>query len=159
MLKAFLPCLFISPLKYFYNFKLKSTVVGSGYFTLFHILGWIWETTHLSVYCLWIFYYTIKIITLCNFLPYSSIKANILFVDGWAVNNDMLEFFKKNSYVDGWAINIWHVFISTNLNVKIWKYKLVICWWLSRQHMTSFYFSFNKTNSKTCHMLTAEPST
>ena len=50
---------------------------------------------------------------------------------------DMFVLLKKNGYVDGWAVNIWHVFVSKYLYFKMWKYKLVICWWLSRQHKTS----------------------
>ena len=66
---------------------------------------------------------------------------------------DMFALLKKNGYVDGWAVNIWHVFVSKHFYFKIWKYKLVICWWLSRQHMTCFHFW------KRMDMLTAELST
>ena len=50
---------------------------------------------------------------------------------------DMFALLKKNSYVDGWAVNIWPVFASKYFYFKIGKYRLVICWWLSRQHTTS----------------------
>ena len=40
--------------------------------------------------------------SLCTFLPYISIKANM-------------------SYVDNWAVNIWHAFVSKYFNFKVWK--------------------------------------
>ena len=47
--------------------------------------------------------------TLCTFLPNSNIKADMSYVDGWAVNIRQVW---KLLYVDGWAINIWQLFIS-----------------------------------------------
>ena len=65
---------------------------------------------------------------------------------------DMFAFLKKNGYVDGWAVNIWHVFLlfsnkrnkklsyvdgwAVNISVLFQKWKHVICWRLSHQHMT-----------------------
>ena len=51
----------------------------------------------------------------------------------------MFAFLKKNRYIDGWAVNIWHVFVSKYINFKIWKYKLVVCWWLSSASYFSYY--------------------
>ena len=56
------------------------------------------------------FWKNCTIYTDCSFLPHSSIKANI-------------------SYVDNWAVIIWHVCIFE---------KEQICWQRSHQHMTCF---------------------
>ena len=107
-------------------------------------------------------------------LPYSSFKANMSCVDGWAVNIWHVCNFEKERLC--WRLSHQHV---TCFCFKIFSFhKLVVCWWLSRQHMTSLkgvicwqlshqhmtilYFhilKFKYFETKTCHMLTAQPST